>query len=46
MLKGVKNDTIIVNEAWNNVKNQVGEWAYSKLIESSLINTIYYPQII
>ena len=39
----LKDDTIIVNEAWNNIKNQVGEWAYNKLTVSNLINTIYIP---
>ena len=28
---------------WNNIKEQVGEWAYNKLTVSNLINTIYIP---
>ena len=39
----VKDDIVIINEAWNNIKNQVGDWAYSKLGVSNLINTIYVP---
>jgi len=42
----ITTDMYVVNRAWNIIKNQVGNWAYSKLLESPLINTIYYPQII
>ena len=42
----ITTDSYVITRAWNNVKNQVGNWAYSKLLESPLINTIYYPQII
>lgn len=36
-------DITIIDLAWNIIKNQVGNWAYAKLLESPLINTIYIP---
>jgi hypothetical protein len=33
----------IMNQAWDNVKNSIGEWASEKLAYSSLINTNYTP---
>lgn len=33
----------IMDDAWDNVKNTVGDWASSKIGISNLINTVYTP---
>lgn len=36
-------ETDIMNDAWNIVKNNIGDWASSKIDITELINTVYTP---